>query len=305
MADSEKGLFTSEAMSILPNVKFADLSPTKDVFVSALRFALSINSPCSPFGDELQRSAQEQVDYMLRADADASLVITDDEVKSVLKTGLFRTCASFERELSSLLLDSDLASQANEDKILRTLSDLEWICTLLPKMNLMKDFVSNWIEISGNVLKVIEDEKLNSLMWGLKVKLIEMTNKALEAVGYGTVILPSPYRLSLLKIWLPYIRKMKPLLDSKCIEETNFHYRMDDELCMNIEGAIVSMVLALPSNDQAGILADWMKAEEIQYPDLTDAFELWCYRTKSAKRRLVEGIGGASSDDGDDAAISF
>lgn len=294
----------SEAMSTLPSVEFADLSPTKDVFVSALRFALSINSPCVPFGDELQRSAQEQVDYMIRADADTSLVITDDEVKSVLRMGLSRTCASFQTDLSSLLLESDLTSQVNEDKLLRTLSDLEWICSLLPKMNLMKDFVSNWIEISGNVLKVIEDEKLNSLMWGLKVKLIEMTNKALEAVGYGTVILPAPYRLSLLQFWLPYIRKMKPLLDSKCVAETDFRYKMDDELCLNIEGAIVSMVLTLPSNDQAGILVDWMKAEEMQYPDLTDAFELWCYRTKSAKRRLVEGIDGACSDN-DDAAISF
>lgn len=289
---------------LLPSVKFADLRPTKDVFVSALRFALSITSPCAPFGDELQRAAQEQVDYMLRADADTSLVIADDEVKSVLKMGLYRTCASFERELSSLLLESDLASQANEDKMLRTLSDLGWICSVLPKMNLMKDFVSNWIEISDNVLKVIEDEKLNSLMWGLKVKLIEMTNKALEAVGYGTVILPAPYRLSLLKLWLPYIRKMKPLLDSKCVVETDFQYKLDDELCLNIEGAIVSMVLALPSNDQAAILADWMKAEETRYPDLTDAFELWCYRTKSAKRRLVEGIDGVCSDNGD-AAISL
>lgn len=291
-------------MSVPPSVKFADLSPAKDVFVSALRFALSINRPCAPFGDELQRSAQEQVDYMLRADPDTLSIITDDEVKSVLRMGLSKTSTSFERELSSLLLESSLISQANEDKILRTLSDLEWICTLLPKVNLMKDFVSYWIEISGNILKVIEDEKLNSLMWGLKVKLIELTNKALEAVGYGTVILPAPYRLSLLKFWLPYIRKMKPLLDSKCVAETDFRYKMDDELCLNIEGAIVSMVLALPSNDQAFILADWMKAEEMQYPDLTDAFELWCYRTKSAKRRLVESIDGVSSDDGD-AAISF
>ena len=36
-------------------------------------------------------------------------------------------------------------------------------------------------------------------------------------------------------------------------------------------------------------------------PDLSEAFEVWCYRTKSAKRRLVEGLDGH----GDGAASSW
>lgn len=278
------------AMPILARIQPVDLTATKNVFVSAVRFAMSINEPCPPFGDELKTSAQEQVEYMLGEDEDLPLVTADDEVRSIVRTGLSEKCKSFEQELSSLLLEPNLASDTAEAKILHCLSDLEWMCNILPKMDLMKDFVSNWAEISANVLVLIEDQKLDSLMWGLKTKLIEVTAKVLDAVGYGNVILPAPSRVTLLKTWLPYIRKIKPLLDSKGNEETSFPYKMDEDLCQGIEGAIVSLALSLPSNDQADIFADWMKADQVRYPDLSEAFEVWCFRTKSAKRRLMEGL---------------
>ncbi|XWS61560.1 hypothetical protein CRYUN_Cryun07bG0135800 [Craigia yunnanensis] len=112
--------------------------------------------------------------------------------------------------------------------------------------------------MSGKVLGVVEDKKLDKVMWGLKVKLVEVTGKVLEAVGYGNVVLPASCRMQLLKTWLPYTRKIKPLLDAKGNKETDFPYKMDEDLCQSIEGAIVSLVLALPSNDQADILSDWM-----------------------------------------------
>ncbi|XP_057969062.1 BTB/POZ domain-containing protein At3g05675-like [Malania oleifera] len=278
------------AMPILARILPVDLSATKSVFVSAVRFATSTGGSCLPFGDELKTSAREQVEYMLGEDEDMPLVTADEEVKSEVKLGLSQIFSSFEKELSSLLLESDVPSEATENRILQSLADLEWVCSILPKMDLMKDFVSNWTETSGSILGVVEDEKLDSLMWGLKVKLIEVTGKVLEAVGYGNVILPATSRVQLLKTWLPYIRKMKPLLDLKVSEEMNFPYKMDEDLCQSIEGAIVSLLLALPSNDQADILADWIKTEQVRYPDLSEAFEVWCYRTKSAKRRLVEGL---------------
>ncbi|KAJ4711830.1 BTB/POZ domain-containing protein [Melia azedarach] len=277
------------AMPILARIEPVDLRATKNVFVSAVRFATSIGGPCPPFADDLKTSAQEQVEYMLSEDADTPLVTADDEVKSVMKTGFFKIFSSFVKELSFLLLESDLTSATVENKILQSLSDVEWISNILPKMELMKEFVSNWVEISDKVLTVVEDRKLDSSMWGLKIKVIEMTGKVLEAVGYGNVILPGPCRVRLLKTWLPYIRKMKPLLEAKGNKETDFPHKMNDELCENIESAIVQLVLALPSNDQADILADWMKTEQVKYPDLSEAFEVWCYRTKSAKRRLLEG----------------
>lgn len=282
------------AMSKIPDIKPVDLSTTKDIFVSAVRFAVSIEGPCLPFGDELRISAQEQVDYMLGEDGDTTIIIADDEVQSLVRMGVYNIIHSFEEDLSSLLLHTTLEFEGAYTRIMKRVSDLEWMCNVLPKMDLMKDFVSNWAAISSKILGIIEDKKLDHVMWGLKVKLIEIACKVLEAVGYGSVILPSPCRVQLLKTWFPYVRKMKPLFDSKAGEETGFPYKMDEDLCQAIEGAIVSLILTLPSNDQADILADWIKSRELVYPDLSEAFEVWCYRTKSAKRRLMEGLDGHS-----------
>lgn len=286
-------------MSKIPNIKPVDLSTTKDMFVSAVRFAVSIEGPCFPFGDELRISAQEQVDYMLGEDGDTTVIMADDEVQSVVRMGVYNIIHSFEMDLSSLLLDSTLEFEGVYNRIMKRVSDIEWMCNVLPKMDLMKNFVSNWASISGKILGIIENKKLDHAMWGLKVKLIEVACKVLEAVGYGSVILPAPGRVQLLKTWFPYVRKMKPLLDLKAVEDSGFPYKMDEDLCQAIEGAIVSLILTLPSNDQADILADWMRNREVGYPDLSEAFEVWCYRTKSAKRRLVEGLDGHS-----DAAVS-
>ena len=287
------------AMSKIPKIKPGDVSTTKDIFVSAVRFAMSIERPCFPFGDELRISAQEQIDYMLGEDGDTTIIMADDEVQSVVRMGFYNIIHSFEMDLSSLLLGTTLELEGVYDRIMKRVSDLEWMCNVLPKMDLMKNFVSDWSAISSKILGIIEDKKLDHVMWGLKVKLIEVACKVLEAVGYGSVILPAPCRVQLLKTWFPYVRKMKPLLDSKAVEETGFPYKMDEDLCQAIEGAIVSLILTLPSNGQADILADWIKSREVGYPDLSEAFEVWCYRTKSAKRRLVEDLDGQS-----DAAVS-
>ncbi|KAE9598314.1 hypothetical protein Lalb_Chr15g0079271 [Lupinus albus] len=277
-------------MSIINKTKAVDLSIAKNIFVSAIRFAMSIEGPCFPFGDELRVSAQEQVDFMLGEDEDTSTVMADDEVKSIVRMGVYNIIHSFETELSLLLLDTALEVETADNRVMRKVSDLEWMCNVLPKMDLMKNFVSDWAAISSKILGIIEDKKLDHVMWGLKIKLIEVTSKVLEAVSYGSVILPAPCRVQLLKNWFPYVRKMKPMLDSKAIEETGFLYKMDEDLCQSIEGSIVSLILTLPSNDQADILGDWIKNGEVGYPDLTEAFEVWCYRTKSAKRRLVESL---------------
>jgi hypothetical protein len=275
--------------------KPVNLTATKDIFVSAIRFAVSIEVPCLPFGDELRISAQEQVDFMLVEDEDITIIMADDEVKSVVRMGVYNIIHSFETDLSSLLFNPTLEFEAVDNTIMRRVSDLEWMCNVLPKMDL-KNFVSNWVAISSKILVIVEDKKFDHVMWGLKIKLIEVTCKVLEAVSYGSVIVPALSRVQLLKLWFPYVRKMKPLLDSKAVEETSFAYKMDEDLCQAIEGAIVSLVLTLPSNDQADILADWIGSREVGYPDLSEAFEVWSYRSKSAKRRLVEGLHGHSDE---------
>lgn len=285
------------AMPILARVKPLDPGSTKNVFLAAVRYAMSISTPCPPFGDEIRVSAQEQIEYMLGEDEDTSLVTTDEEVRDEVIRGLSQMFTSFQDELSSLLShsDSELASETSEDIILLNLRGLEWLCNILPKMNLMRDFVSKWVEISSSVIRVVEDKKFESVMWRLKLKLLEVSAKVLESVGYGSVILPAISRVQLLKTWLPYIRKTKPILDSIGNNEMGFPHKMDEDLSQAIQGAIVSMIVALPSSNQADILADWMESEQLGYPDLTEAFEIWCYRTKSSKRRLAEGSDRVSS----------
>ncbi|CAN1779176.1 BTB/POZ domain-containing protein At3g05675 [Linum perenne] len=298
------------AMPIVARIRPVDLTATKSVFLSALRFATSTGggSSCPPpfLGDELRTSAQEQVEYMLGEDEETPLVKPDEEVKSVVRAGLSEMFSSFLTQLSSLLIESDISSETTEINVLHIVSDLTWMCNILPKMDLMKDFVVKWTEASNKVIEVIGDERLDSLMWGLKLKLVEVTVKVLEAVGYGNVVLQAPSRGHLLRTWLPYIRKLKPLLDMKGDEDTSFPHRMDEDLCQNIEGAIVSLILALPSNDQADILADWMHSDRVKFPDLSEAFEVWCYRTKSAKRRLVEGMERVGNENGNgNATVSL
>lgn len=285
------------AMPILARVKPMDPSSTKNVFLAAVRYAMSISAPCPPFGDEIRASAQEQIEYMLGEDEDTPLVTTDEEVREEVIKGLSQMLASFQDALSSLLsqCDSDLASETLENRILHNLSGLEWLCNILPKMNLMRDFVLRWAEISDSVIIVLEDKNFETVMWRLKLKLLEVTSKVLDAIGYGSVILPATCRVQLLKTWLPYIRKMKPILDSVGDNETGFPHKMDEDLCQGIQGAIVALIVTLPSSDQADILADWMENEQLGYPDLTEAFEIWCYRTKSSKRRLAEGSDRVSS----------
>lgn len=277
-------------MPIFTNIQETELCGTKKVFLSAIRFATSTSDSFPLFEDDLRTSAQEQVEFMLEDDEKIPLVIADEEIKVETRILVSKIFCSFENELFSLILEPDIANKDIEKKVMRSLSDLEWMCNTLLKMDLMKDFVSHWANISSNLLKVIEDKRLDSILWGLKIKLIEVTSKVLDAVGYGTVVLPAESRVELLKTWLPYIRKMKFLSDQMGKTEAAFPYKMSEDLSQCIEGAIVSLVSALPSNDQADILADWISAEQVKYPDLSEAFEIWCYRTKSANRRLDEAL---------------
>lgn len=269
-----------EAAHILARVQPVSENAAKSVFISAIRFATSLASPIAGFSDELKTSAQEQLEYMLLEDGDSPLVVMDEEVKSELRIGLKQLFKNFKSSLDLLSPECAEELELAEEKMLIVLNDLDWICNVLQKMEIMVDFVSNWAEISNQILTVVLSKWCSSDLWVVKSKIMEMTSKALDAVGYGSVVLPAPVRVQFLKTWLPYIREMKPLLES----------RMDSEIWENMEGAIVSFVLALPSNDQAEIILEWVNgSDRLRYPDLSEAFEVWCYRAKSAKRRLAAG----------------
>ena len=62
--------------------------------------------------------------------------------------------------------------------------------------------------------------------------------------------------------------------------------KIDGEIWQALESSFVS-------SDQAEILTEWLSKNGV-YPDLTEAFEVWCYRSKVAKRRL--GLLGGEED---------
>lgn len=284
------------ATALLARIQPVNENAAKNVFLSAIHFATTTESSFPPYADELKTSAQEQVEYMLVEDEDTPLVILDEDVRSEVRTGLARVFTRFKGELNTLNIFFDLSPQEAEEKMLQCLSDIEWMCNILPKMEMMEDFISNWIGITEHMLTIIQADAYCSGLWAVKAKLIELAGKVFDAVGYGSVVLPAPSRLHFLKTWLPYMRKMKPILDSQSEVDESFPHKMDTDLCQNIEGAIISLVLALPSNDQAEILGDWMKmAEKVKFPDLSEAFEVWCYRTKTAKRRLMVSLNGVGN----------
>lgn len=284
----------SKAASLLARLQAPSADAVKNVFISAVRFATCMETPFPPFSDELKTSAQEQIDFMIHEDDDIALVTTDEDVRSVVEEGLTNLLSGLRTALALLATEFDQSPDQAEKRILCSLADIDWIANLLSKIEMMHSFVLGWSEISDHVLSVVQDRKYSSGLWAVKAKLIEVTGKALDAVGYGTVVLPASARVHLLKTWLPYIQMTKHLLDENNKDEMSL--QMDSDTCQNIESAIVSMVLAFPSDDQADILSEWMKkAEQFRYPDLTEAFEVWCYRSKTAKRRLVGGLNGASN----------
>eukprot|EP00252_Welwitschia_mirabilis_P010406 TRINITY_DN2364_c0_g2_i2.p1 TRINITY_DN2364_c0_g2~~TRINITY_DN2364_c0_g2_i2.p1 ORF type:complete len:475 (+),score=91.48 TRINITY_DN2364_c0_g2_i2:398-1822(+) len=316
----------SEAIPILARIQPVDPNAVKNVFLSAMHVAVSTNSSILNMPaclNDLKTSAQEQVEYMLVEDEDAPLLAVDDEVKCESRKHVLLLFETFEKELASLpYAESHAASQ--EDKILKILADFLWLCHILPKMDLLGDFVNKWAECSDCILRRLNDPKFTTSAWEIKLKIIEITGKVLEAVGYGNVILSAPKRTDLVKVWLPFIRETKQSLDRQdspkrvsyqidghpcqdidlALTKENLnsqtfpekvHGQMDCDLCQSIESAFISLVLALPSSDQAEILAEWLKAEQAKFPDLSEAFEVWCYRSKAAKRRLSLGLNGKSS----------
>ena len=86
------------------------------------------------------------------------------------------------------------------------------------------------------------------------------------------------------------------MLARRPFTSTEALYAAAAEVWQGLESAIVSIVLTLPSNSQAEILSEWLQSKHVRYPDLTEAFEAWCYRSKVAKRRLsfLSNIDGVS-----------
>ncbi|KAL3646926.1 hypothetical protein CASFOL_009470 [Castilleja foliolosa] len=288
-SEEEEILKTIPKMGPQAELALARLQPVSDlavakVFLSALRFATS--SPLSIMND-LKGSAQEQLEYMLTEDDDAPLLTADDGIKSETRRCVEGLMARFVNLVNSLVCDvnESIVEKGKFESLQAYLSDLSWVSQIVTKLEIPSDFVHTWVDTSVNVVKISE-----SAFPVVQLKVVEVTNKVLETIGYGTVVLPAVKRLSMVKIWLPFVRDVKSLVDSIVPDNddnNDIMVKLDDEVWQSLESAFVSIVLTLPSSDQAEILTEWLEDKQIRYPDLTEAFEVWCYRSKVAKRRLA------------------
>jgi hypothetical protein len=205
-----------------------------------------------------------QVEYMLVEDDDAPLLKADAYIKSKLRTFFSEVFDSFKLFLGSLLTEADLGSQVSKELLLEKVSDLLWASRILPRVGLNPELVDFWSSASSDVIRVLNSEKLEEVLWDTKLRVVEIAAKVLEAVGYGCVIVKAEERTQLVKVWLPFIRDTTPLFDSLFAAE-KMSLQMDTDLCQIIEAALVSLILSLPSGDQADILVDWLKTEQARY----------------------------------------
>ncbi|XP_010913622.1 BTB/POZ domain-containing protein At3g05675 [Elaeis guineensis] len=278
----------SQYEQILARLQPVDPTAVLGIFISAIRFATS--SP-PPSMRELKSSAQDQLEYMLTEDDDVPILAFDNEImKFEVKTCVRDLLNRFNHLIESFLSTSLDMNRIQDLQSL--LSDISWICQILSKMEMMKELIHYWVDASVNIVKSVEQANANDDMLDARLKVVEVASKVLEAAGFGNVILPPAKRLHVVKVWLPFVQRTRPLVGQVHPDDEEVSsVRIDSEIWQNLESAFVSIVLTLPSQDQAEILAEWLRSEHVRYPDLTEAFEVWCYRSKIAKRRLAS-LGG-------------
>ncbi|KAK9290683.1 hypothetical protein L1049_008857 [Liquidambar formosana] len=243
----------SQAEPTLARLQPVNPTAIVGIFLSAIRFATSSSPP--PMND-LKSSAQEQLEYMLTEDDDAPLLTADDEIKYEVRDCMKKLLARFNNLLESMLCEpKDSASEAGKMQLFQShLSDLSWACQILAKLEMMRELVNSWMEASEKILEVVEQASLEAEILETKLKVIEAAVKVLEAIG-----------------------DTEPLIYSVTTDgEDALAFKFDGELWQSLESAFVSIILALPSGDQAEILTEWLGNAHIQFPDLTEAFEATC-----------------------------
>ncbi|KAM7253829.1 hypothetical protein ACFE04_031511 [Oxalis oulophora] len=248
----------SQVEPILARLQPVRPSAILQIFLATLRFATSSPPPAM---NDLKTSAQEQLEYMITEDDDAPLLTADDEIKLEVKECIKSLFVRF-----NILLESDDSEATDKvQSFFFYLSDFLWACQMLTKLEIMREFVCSWVEASDKIVQVVGQVSQST---EINIKVIEVATKVLEAIGYGVVILPAIKRLHMVKTWLPFVRITKPPLLVSAEEE------VDGEMWQALESTFVSIILTLPSTDQAGILAEWLGDEQVRYPDLTEAFEM-------------------------------
>ncbi|PKA56792.1 BTB/POZ domain-containing protein [Apostasia shenzhenica] len=278
--------------SILSRLQPVDQALLIGVFVPSLRFATS-SPPISM--QELKSSVQEQLDYMLTDDDDAPLFSLDNElIRSAIKDCVNNLLCRFDSLLQSMLnfsIDSYMKCKTHD--FFSHLCDISWACQILSKMEIMKILVNYWVEKTAEIVKAAENVKpIAAENLPIESKIVEVASKVLESIGFANAIVTTPGRIKMVKIWLPFIQKARDSIERHSVNTDEVSLaKLDSEVWQGIESALVSILLTLPSIEQAEILSDWLKSKFVGYPDLSEAFDVWCYRTKVARRRLASLAG--------------
>ncbi|OEL25887.1 BTB/POZ domain-containing protein [Dichanthelium oligosanthes] len=300
-ADEEEILRTVPCLGaqyecILARLRPIDPAAVTGIFLSAFRHATR-SSAAGP-ARELKSAAQEQLEYMLTEDDDAPLIALDNvNVKSQVKdcvTGLLSRFSDFLNSILTKRKETPLVGDDGElqQELHTFVCDVSWVCQILSKLEMMKCIVLYWAGVSPDVVEAVEAICPGYNCLKTRLKVVEVSAKVLEAVAFGNTVLPTEKRRHLVNVWIAFARTMKSLIVQVDCEEDDDgdaetpKANLENEVWQGLESAIVSIVLTLPSNSQAEILSEWLQSKHVRYPDLTEAFEAWCYRLKVAKRRL-------------------
>jgi hypothetical protein len=300
-ADEEEILRTVPGLGaqyeyILARLRPIDPAPVTTIFLSA--FWHATRSSAAGSARELKSSAQEQLEYMLTEDDDAPLVALDNvNVKSQVKdcvTGLLNRFSDFLSTVLTKQKETPLVDDNGElqQELHTFVCDVSWVCQILSKLEMMKCIVLYWVGVSSDMVEAVDAVCLGHDCLNTRLKVVEVSAKVLEAVAFGNIVLPTEKRCHLVNVWIAFTRTTKASIvqadrdDDGGDDVETPKANLDNEVWQSLESAFVSIVLTLPSNSQAEILSEWLQSKHVRYPDLTEAFEAWCYRSKVAKRRL-------------------
>ncbi|XP_037435849.1 BTB/POZ domain-containing protein At3g05675-like [Triticum dicoccoides] len=306
---------------VLARLRPADPAPATAIFLSAFRHATAAPSAASR---ELKPAAQEQLEYMLTEDDDAPLLAfgagSSDAVKSQVKgcvTGLLNSFSNFTSSALTKQREAPCSGELQQD-LHSFVSDIAWVCQVLGKLEMMKFLAAYWVEASSAVVAAVEaaaaechpgPECLKT-----RLKVVEISAKVLEAVAFGNVVLPAEKRRHAVSVWIGFAGTTRHLVDeadrgnddgdgededgnngdgdteaeaaSASASAAAAKIGLDGEVWQGLESAITSIVTTLPSNTQAEVLSEWLQSKHAAFPDLSEAFDAWCYRSKVARRRL-------------------
>ncbi|KAJ8574202.1 hypothetical protein K7X08_026007 [Anisodus acutangulus] len=248
-AEEEEILNTIPGMGTKVEPVLARLQPVNPTAVTKIFLAALQFAMSSPPSplNDLKTTAQEQLEYMLTEDYDA-LLSADEEIKLEVMRCVKKLFDRFNSLVESILRDLQESISAGE------------------KMQSLHSC-------------------LTDLLWACEANNNHSTKRRRKSTSKDKAEVK---RLHMVKLWLPFVWTVKPLVDSITEEtEDDLTLKVDSYIWQSLESAFVAIILALPSVDQADILTEWLENQQIRYPDLTEAFEVWCYRSKVAKRRLT------------------